>query len=103
MLSNLDENGNIALVICDVMNFECYQFKGKCIKYYDGHAEDQKIVEQWMQEWNQTLQQLSIQDGITFIWPADPVIVIEFEITDIFDQTPKVGAGERIKSEKNDN
>ena len=97
MLNNLDENGNIALVAANVLNFECYQLKGKCVKYYDGKEEDQNAVKRYMQEWNQEIQKIGIQDGITSIWPVDPVITIEFEVTDIFDQTPKVGAGEKIK------
>ena len=47
---------------------------------------------------NALASRLNIDGGIIDRIPHEKIIAIEFEVTEIFEQTPKVGTGELIKS-----
>ena len=95
-LKNLEDNKMIALVIVNPLGFECYQFKGNYLRSYEGSDEDRTLVENWLKDFDDILAKYGLEVPIANNWLHDPIVVIEFEIDQIFEQTPKVGTGNSI-------
>ncbi len=98
-LSNLEDNGMIALTMGNVQTYETYQAKGKAISFLDATEEEQKKVEEYMRNIDEVLVQLfGMASRAVYTFPHNPTVVIEIEVQELFDQTPKIGAGERLQS-----
>ncbi len=97
VLANLEDNGSIALTMAGPTTFECYQVKGKAVDWHDSTEEDKEHLEHYLKIFDLEVQNIGAAAGLISTWPADPTIVIEIQIQEIFDQTPKVGAGNPIK------
>lgn len=96
VLKNLEVNKMIAFVMVNPIGFECYQFKGTYLRNYDGADEDQKIVENYIRDLNHIMIKMGLTDGISNNWLTDAIVVIEFEIDQVFEQTPKIGTGKPL-------
>ncbi len=94
-IKNIDDNKLVSITLCS-LSYECYQFKGKCVHYEDSDNEDQGRVEKYMTEFNECLVKVGTKDGLVYKWPTKPCITIEMKVEEIFDQTPKIGAGNKI-------
>lgn len=97
-IKNLEENKMVSLVMVNILNFECYQFKGSYISYHDSTSEEKADVENYLNKMNEALIKIGVQDGLVYNFPHDPTITIEFEVEQIFEQTPKIGTGDLIKA-----
>jgi hypothetical protein len=97
-LKNLDDNKMISLVVAYPLTFECYQFKGILISYNDSTAEEKIDIDNYLNKMNETVQKIGIKDGAVYTWPHDTTITIEFEVEQIFEQTPKIGTGNQLKA-----
>ncbi len=97
-IKNLGENKMVSLVMANILNFECYQFKGSYISYHDSASEEKVDVENYFNKFNEVLIKIGVQNGIVYNWSHDPTVTIEFEVEQIFEQTPKIGTGNQIKA-----
>lgn len=97
-IKNLRENKMVSLVQANILNFECYQFKGSYISHHDSTSEEKADVENYFNKMNEALIKIGVQDGLVYNFPHDPTITIEFEVEQIFEQTPKIGTGNLIKA-----
>jgi len=95
-IKNIDDNKLVSITLCSPLSYECYQFKGKCFQYEDSNNEDQGRVEKYMTDFNEYLVKVGTKDGVVYKWPTKPCITIEMKVEEIFDQTPKIGAGNKI-------
>ena len=98
VLKNLDGNKMISLVTTFPHTFECYQFKGTLIKYYDSTVEDKNDVANYLNKFNEIVQKFGGKDGVVYKWQPEGTITIEFEVGQIFEQTPKIGTGNKLKA-----
>ena len=97
-LSNLEDNGMIALSVVNILTYENYQAKGKAISFLDATEEEQKKVEEYMRNFDEELQVIGVASRLVYTFPHNPTVVIEIEVQELFDQTPKIGAGERLQT-----
>jgi hypothetical protein len=49
-----------------------------------------------MADFNEALKKIGLPIDVIFNWPHYPAVVLEIEATEVFEQTPKVGAGKSI-------
>ncbi len=95
-LKNLEDNKMIAFVIVNPLGFECYQFKGNYLRSYEASDEDRTLVENWLKDFDDIMVKYELEVRITYNLLHDPIVAIEFEIEQIFEQTPKIGTGNPI-------
>jgi len=95
-IKNIDDNKLVSITLCHLFSYECYQFKGKCVHYEDSDNEDQGRVEKYMTDFNECIVKIGTKDGLVYKWPTKPCMTIEMKVEEIFDQTPKIGAGSKI-------
>ena len=95
-IKNIDDNKLVSITLANVFSCECYQFKGKCVQYEDSDNEDQDRVEKYLTDFNESVVKTGVRDGIVYKWPKKPCITIEMKVEELYDQTPKIGAGNKI-------
>ena len=95
-IKNIADNKLVSITLRSALNFECYQFKGKCVHYEDSNNEDQGRVEKYMTEFNESIVKAGVEDGVVYKWPTKPCITIEMNVEELYDQTTKIVAGNKI-------
>jgi len=89
-IKNIADNKLVSITLRSALNFECYQFKGKCVHYEDGDNEDQGRVEKYMTDFNEIAVKIGFRDGDVYKWPTKPCMTIEMKVEEIYDQSPPV-------------
>ena len=97
-IENIKDNGLIAVTFVNVLNYEAYQLKGKCVKYAEASDEEQVMVDNNMKAFNEVCVKIGLEDGIVFNWPHKPVWAIEMKVEEAFVQTPKIGTGTKLET-----
>lgn len=98
LVESLEDNGEFALTVEEFPSHETYQFKGR----FRGHrlidAADLEAVDRIRARFVTNVKPLYPDAPAPLIeaYILPPVIAIEFEVREIFVQTPGPGAGKRI-------
>ena len=95
--SNLDDNGRIALTMVNPFNYQCLQIKGRYIRYYEADSLDMANIRKYLDSFGEVMKKLGIPEDSPYNWPHDPGLVIEMELDEVYEQTPKKGAGEKLE------
>ena len=95
-IKNIDDNKLVCITLCNIFSYECYQFKRNCVHYEDSDNEDQSRVEKYMTDFNERAVKIGTKDGVVYKWPTKPCMTIEMKVEELYDQTPKIGAGNKI-------
>jgi len=96
-ISNLDDNGLIALTMVHPLNYRCLQIKGRCIRYYEADESEMENVKNYLAQFTSVLIKMGLPEDVVYKWPHDPAIVVEMDLDEIYEQSPKKGAGEKLK------
>ena len=94
-MENLADNGMIALVMAKP-NFECYQFKGRCVSVTKAIEADDQSVSAYLKDLNEVVLQMGVKDGSVYNFPHANICTILMDVQEIFDQTPRMGTGNKI-------
>ena len=94
---NLDDNGFIALTMVHPLNYRCLQLKGRCIRHYEADSSELSNVKNYLALFGSVLTKMGLPKDIVYRWPHDPAIVVEMELDEVYEQSPKKGAGDKLK------
>lgn len=97
-VSNLKDNGRIALSVGDPLTFETFQFKGIFSKIEPCSLEDKILIKEFTDAFLGILVQWygeGAGEGFKKI-NIDNCEAVTFKVEEIFNQTPKPGAGFKI-------
>ena len=98
LVESLQENGELALTVEDFPAHETYQFKGRYVSHRPAHREDIAIVDRIRERFIKSMTAVfpALPEGIAGAFTLKPVFAVEFEVSEIYVQTPGPGAGARI-------
>ena len=98
LVESLQENGQLALTVEDFPAHETYQFKGRYLRHRPVHREDLDIVDRIRERFMKNMRTVFpvVPEGIVGAFISKPALAVEFEVSEIFVQTPGPGAGARI-------
>lgn len=101
LLEALEDNGQLALTVEEFPSHETYQFKGRFLRHRPIVADDLKIVERVRERFVKRMKSLNSDapPSVLSDYILKPLVAIEFEVQDIFVQTPGPGAGKRVDPE----
>ena len=98
LIESLEDNGQIALTIEQYPEHEAYQFKGRYIRHRPAEKGDAEIAER--------IRERFVQSVLAFVgeragpslraFVQIPALAIDFEVRELFVQTPGPGAGARL-------
>lgn len=96
-MKNLAENPAITLVGAHIGNFEGYQYKGTLICWRPCLPEEVLLQEKNMEAFTRLLAEFGYsREGLYRIYFSQPSIAFEFEVTEVFEQSPRKGTGGKI-------
>ena len=98
LVESLQENGELALTVEDFPAHETYQFKGRYLSHRPTHREDIAIVDRIRERFMKSMRAVfpALPEGVAGAFISKPVLAVEFEVFEIYVQTPGPGAGARI-------
>jgi len=98
LIESLEDNGEFALTVEEFPSHETYQFKGRYLRHRVVQHEDVETVGRIRRRFVKSVRPI-FSDGPEDLWNAfilDPCLAVEFEVLEIYLQTPGPGAGARL-------
>ena len=98
LVESLQENGELAVTVEEFPSHETYQFKGRYIRDRDVLHDDVEIVDRIRRRFVRSLRPLMAHapEEALNAFVAKPSLAVEFEVLEIYLQTPGPGAGSRL-------
>lgn len=101
LLEALEDNGQVALTVEEFPSHETYQFKGKFLRHRPIADDDLAVVNRVRERFVRRMKSLNsdVPPSVLSDYIVKPAMAVEFEVHDIFVQTPGPGAGKRVEPE----
>jgi hypothetical protein len=98
LVESLEDNGEFALTVEEFPSHETYQFKGRYLRSRPVQGEDAEVVNRIRERFVKSLKPVyaDVPEAVlrAFILPVH--LAVEFEVREIYLQTPGPGAGRRL-------
>lgn len=96
-LDNMRANKLVSLSVTNIFTSESYQFKGRFLSARATNEEEANAVLEYVGQFEEAVSGMGYPKGLV----ADhilykPALAIEFVVDQIFEQTPKVGTGQKL-------
>ena len=98
LIDSLQDNGEFALTVEEFPSHETYQFKGRYLRHRPPDRGDIEILDTIRKRFVKSVRPL-YADAPENIWKAfimNPSLAVEFEVLEVYLQTPGPGAGTRL-------
>jgi hypothetical protein len=95
-IENLRENGRIAVTCTRPTDHITCQLKGRVRSIKQATSADRDLSRRWHREFMAELTAIGVPSALGEAWIVEPTVAVEMAVTDVFDQTPGPGAGEKI-------
>ena len=98
LVESLLDNGEVALTVEEFPSHETYQFKGRYLRHRSVRPDDVAVVDRIRDRFVRGVRHV-YTDAPPQLFSAyiqQPAVAVEFEVHEIFVQTPGPGAGERL-------
>ena len=96
-LDNLRSNKLVSLSATNVFTLESFQFKGRLLSIRPTNEEESNAVSEYVNQFDEAVTKLGYRQGIVLDNTVyNPSLAVEFIVDQIFDQTPKAGAGKQL-------
>jgi hypothetical protein len=98
LVESLEENGELALTVEEFPAHETYQFKGRYVRHRPVQREDIDIVDRIRERFLKNMRTVypHAPEGAVGRLISPPGLAVEFEVFEIYVQTPGPGAGARL-------
>jgi len=98
LIESLLDNGQLAVTIEEFPSHETYQFKGRYVRHRPVEPDDLVVVDRIRARFVKSLKpvQPDAPDDVLRAYIAPPSLAVEFEVHEVFRQTPGPGAGTRL-------
>jgi hypothetical protein len=98
LVESLQDNGEFALTVEDFPSHETYQFKGRYLRHRPIEREDIAIVDGIRERFVKSIRTVypAMPVGVASAFIAPPALAVEFDVCEIYLQTPGPGAGTRL-------
>ena len=94
----LQQNGELAVTVEAFPAHETYQFKGRYLRHRAADRDDGEVVDRIRQRFVKSMKQIFYgppEDALK-AFVSSPAIAVEFEVLEVYLQTPGPGAGTRL-------
>jgi hypothetical protein len=98
LVEALQDNGELAVTVEEFPSHETYQFKGRHVRHRAIQDGDLEIVDRIRRRWVKSLRPLSPgrAEHVLQGFVSPPSLAVDFEVLEIYLQTPGPGAGTRL-------
>jgi hypothetical protein len=98
LVESLEQNGELAVTVEEFPSHETYQFKGRFLRHREVNNDDLEVVERLRQRFVKSMKPLYVhvhEDALKSLI-SPPALAVEFEVSEVYLQTPGPGAGTRL-------
>lgn len=94
----LQQNGEVAVTVEEFPSHETYQFKGHYLQHREVQGGEDELVDRVRRRFVKSLRPMypGAPEEVLNAFVSPPSLAIEFEVLEIYLQTPGPGAGTRI-------
>jgi hypothetical protein len=98
LVASLQENGELAVTVEEFPSHETYQFKGRYLRDRAVRHDDVEIVDRIRRRFVRSLRPIyaDVSEDVLNAFVSNPSLAVEFEVLEIYLQTPGPGAGTRL-------
>ena len=98
LLESLQENRELALTVEEFPSHETYQFKGRYLRHRGIERGDVEIADRLRHRWVRSLKPIfaDAREDVLKGFVSPPSLAVDFEVLEIYLQTPGPGAGTRL-------
>jgi hypothetical protein len=98
LVESLEDNGQVALVVEEFPSHETYQFKGRYLGHRPLEPGDLDAIERIRDRFERSMKPLypEAPNELLRAFTLVPSLAVEFEVREIYLQTPGPGAGARL-------
>ena len=98
LLGSLQENGELAVTVEEFPSHETYQFKGRYLHHRGLQEGDAEIVDRVRRRFVKSLRPMypDAPEEVLGAFVSPPALAVEFEVLEVYLQTPGPGAGTRL-------
>ena len=98
LVESLRENGELAVTVEEFPSHETYQFKGRYLRDREVRQDDVEIVDRIRRRFVRSLRPIyaDVPEDVLNAFVSNPSLAVEFEVLEIYLQTPGPGAGTRL-------
>jgi hypothetical protein len=95
-LENLRDNGTMAISCARPTDHMACQLKGCLRTIRPITPDDHEASRRWHRDFLEELRAIGVPPELGQAWIAEPTLAVEMNVTDVFQQTPGPGAGEKV-------
>lgn len=98
LVESLEDNGQFALTIEEFPSHETYQFKGRYLRHRPAQPGDVEVVDRIRERFVKKLRPIfaDAPEDVLRACVLSPHLAVDFEVVEIYLQTPGPGAGQRV-------
>ncbi|MGZ9189451.1 MAG: hypothetical protein ACXW39_05280 [Nitrospira sp.] len=96
-LDDLRANGMIAVTCTRPTDHLTCQLKGRVRSITPVTSNDRALSQRWHREFTAELKAIGVSSTLSEGWIVEPTVAVEVDVTDVFDQTPGPGAGQKVR------
>jgi hypothetical protein len=98
LVESLQDNGEVALTVEEFPSHETYQFKGRYLRHRPVQEEDLEIADRIRERFVKSVRHVyaDSMEPLLKAFHHAPVVAVEFEVHEVYLQTPGPGAGTRL-------
>jgi|SRR5687768_2422161 len=98
LVESLRENRELAVTVEEFPSHETYQFKGRYLSDRPVRHDDVEIVDRIRRRFVRSLRSMyaEVPESILGAFVSNPSLAVEFEVLEVYLQTPGPGAGTRL-------
>jgi len=98
LVESLEDNGQFALTVEQFPSHETYQFKGRYLRHRPVQHDDVEVVNRVRERFVKSIRPIftDVPEPALKAFTPGPSLAVEFEVLEIYLQTPGPGAGARV-------
>jgi hypothetical protein len=98
LVESLEANGEFALTVEEFPSHETYQFKGRYLSHRPLQPDDHEVVDRIRERFVKSVRHMAADapEQMLKAFIRRPAMAVEFEVREVFLQTPGPGAGTRL-------
>jgi hypothetical protein len=98
LVESLRQNGELAVTVEEFPSHETYQFKGRYLRDREVRHDDVEIVDRIRKRFVRSLRPIyaDVAEDVLNAFVSNPSLAVEFEVLEVYLQTPGPGAGTRL-------
>jgi len=98
LVESLRENGELAVTVEEFPSHETYQFKGRYLSHREALRDDVDVVDRIRRRFVRGVRPIfpGAPEDVLHAFVQAPSLAVEFEVREIYLQTPGPGAGTRL-------